>query len=87
MVFYARLASENSLACSATEDYPLIDPDGEAKHGVKIDKMLERARHQKGKLFKHHTFFVTPNIPNFKTVKTAIETHNGKVSRFGFETV
>ncbi|KLO16256.1 hypothetical protein SCHPADRAFT_901651 [Schizopora paradoxa] len=63
-----------------TDKYLLHDPEGEAKHGLNLEKTLERARFQKGKLFLHHVFYLTPNIPNYSTVKKVIQAHSGKPS-------
>lgn len=59
------------------------DPEGEAKHGIKLSESLRRAQSLKRKLLEGHTFYVTKKLQQsdkFATYKSIIQSAGGKVS-------
>lgn len=71
--------------CSAEANYPLIDKDGEKKFGFKLAVALENVKHNKGKLFEGHTFYISSKLktPDPTLVKNVIVANGGIVSLLG----
>ena len=65
---------------AAEEDYPLHDPIGESKFGVKLADVLRRRQRTKGKLFENLIFYVTPKVPvDIKLLKNVVTAGGGQV--------
>lgn len=62
------------------DGFLLVDPANEKKWGVNLNRSLERARENNGKLFDGMTFYLTPKLPvGTKLLKNVITAGGGKV--------
>lgn len=58
------------------------DPEGEAKHNIKLSESLRRAQSSGRKLLEGHSFYVTKKLQQsdkFNTYKSVIQSAGGKV--------
>jgi hypothetical protein len=63
--------------------YPIVDLSGEKKWGFSFQTTLRRAKVNKGKFLKGHSFYCTPNLPlDHALLKTIIHAHGGVVCDF-----
>ena len=64
----------------AEKDYALEDRETEEKYGFKMEKTLQRAKKNKGKLLEGKTFYLTQKVDvDKKLMKNIVAAHGGTV--------